>query len=1214
MLEAAGPEALELGLLMTEEQDVTIEDDEELYSFQHKLIHEFVAAQYIASKMTNTDFLMENFVTSRDIENHIEVVCFCIDMANSNAKEVQCLVKYLTGKYAQKAGRLVDLGELGINEIYEWQGALVPMVQAFSGSQEQKEMQFIKATSIYIHIPLFSPEYLLYIRQNQKGEEEENVLIVENHGSKSEDPFWLGYLKKIYPKLLGGLHRLDLSRCEISKLSIKSLMPDLSLMSLKSCNFAGSLLRTGLDLITEAISTGSLKTVECCDFSECEIPASTLINFISEINLCPNIRVVNLNGNAFTDIELELDVTCCPTSIESRSIYSKGTEVSAQSDNTSRTTSQPHRLQKVLLQRIANSEHILLYSDETDAEDLAAVVKHCKSIILNNIKRHKMDNTDEYQYFDRQIHNAKCVRHITYAIARYDLMATKKIDFSHTNFSPDELKSFFSVLHECNHQKDLILIGSNPHMDITVALPESLGIANLFPGLNILDISGKDISNMLHLLTAHIQTSLVKLNISQCNLTRADIEALVVAIEAGRFPKLQEIDVEGYDLSQSLHLVHLLPGLEKLDVSRKYISNSLHLLTEHVQTSLVKLNISQCNLTRADIEALLIAIEAGRFPKLQEIQAGGYDTIKRFLPQSLQIVHLLPGLEELDISGKDISNSLHLVTEHVQTSLLNLNVSRCNLTRADIEALATAIKAGQFPKLQQVEVMGNDLSQSLHFVRVLPGFTERLNSHSIEQYLPQSLCLVHLLSGLEELDVSGKDISNSLHLLTEHVQDSLVKLDVSHCKLTAADIEALAAAIQAGRFPKLIQVDILGNDLSQSLHLDHLLPGLEELDVSGKDISNSLHLLTEHVQTSLVKLNVSRCNLTRADIGALAEAIQAGRFPKLMQVYIMGNDLSQSLYLVHVLPGFTESLNLHSIKQYLPESLSLVHLLPRLEELDVSGKDISNSLHLLTEHVQDSLVKLNVSHCNLTAADIESLVTAIVAGRFPKLQNVNVIGIDLSQSLHLVHLFPGLKELDISGKDISSSLHLLTEHAQTSLVKLNVCWCNLTKADIEAMSAAIEARRFPKLQDVYVVGNDLSQSLHLVHQIIGLKELDIRGKDIGNSLHLLTDHVQTSLVSLMMRWCSLVAADISALAAALTAGRLPCLEHIFLQGNSLDDDSVQPLCEALLQYEGPDQSVHGISYGILSLTVWLLGNNLSAEFVKQWKEKLKLKRNVQMFW
>ena len=656
-----------------------------------------------------------------------------------------------------------------------------------------------------------------------------------------------------------------------------------------------------------------------------------------------------------------------------------------------------------------------------------------------------------------------------------------------------------------------------PLFSLMRSLPQSLQLAHLLPGLEEFDASGKDISNSLHLLTEHVQTSLVRLNVSRCKLTKADIEALGAAIEAGRFPRLQKADVWGNDLSQSLHLVHLLPGLEELDVNGKDISNSLHLLTEHVQTGLLTLKISKCNLTRADIEALVAGIEAGRFRKLQEVDVWGND-----LSQSLHLVHLLPGLEELDVCDKDISNSLHLLTEHVQNRLVELDVSSCNLTRADIEALASAIAAGRFPKLQEVDVRGNDLSQSLDLVHLLPGFTEKLNVDAIDQFLPQSLCLVHLLPGLVELDVSGQDISNSLHLLTEHVPISLVKLDVSWCNLTRADIKALAASIEGGRFPKLQEVDVQGNDFSQSLDLVHLFRGLEVLDVSGKDISNSLHLLTDHVQTGLVQLDISRCNLTRADIEALAAGIEAGRFPQLQKVDVRGNNFSQSLELVHLLLG--------------------------LEELDVSGQDISNSLHLLTEHVQTSLVKLNVSKCNLKGADIEALAAAIEAGRFLKLQ-----------SLHLVHLVPGLTQ------------------------KLNV---NFIK-------------------------QFLPRSLCLVHLLRGLEELDVSGKDISNSLHLLTEHVQTSLVKLYVSRCNLVAADIAALATSLIAGRLSLLQEINLKFNDLDDESVQPLCEALLQYEGPDLSVQSNKGGDRPrLSVALYGNNLSDEFRMQWEEKLEHKLNV----
>ena len=681
---------------------------------------------------------------------------------------------------------------------------------------------------------------------------------------------------------------------------------------------------------------------------------------------------------------------------------------------------------------------------------------------------------------------------------------------------------------------------------------------------------------------------------------------------------------------------------------------------EHLQkVAVTKLPSS---IGKSYIEVLVAAVEAQKCPQLKEVDLPVED-LKQLPIQS--ICHVFPYLKVLDVSGTDISNSLHLLTEHVESSLVKLNISRCNLTRADIEALAEAIEAGRFPKLQDVNVMGNDLSQSLHLVHLLPGFTEMLNSHSIKQYLPQSLSLVHLLDvsekdisnpwhllvqtslvklnisresdnltradikalpigleaeifpklqeihfeGIKRLDISGNNISNSLHLFTEHAQTSLVKLNISQCNLTKADIEALAIGIEAGRFPKLQDVDVKGNDLG-----------------------DSLHLLTEHVQTSLVKLDVCHCNLTRADIEALAEAIEAGRFPKLQDVNVMGNDLSQSLHLVHLLPGFTEMLNSHSIKQYLPQSLSLVHLLPGLEELEVRAgcqSNISNSLHLLTEHAHTSLVKLNVSHCNLSRVDIEALAAAIKAGRFPKLQEVDFTGNDLSNSLHLLtkHVqtslvklnisrcnltradiealaeaiqagrFPKLHNVNVMGNDLSQSLHLLTEHVQTSLIKLKVRQCNLTRANIESLVAAFEAGRFPKLQHVDVMGNDLSQSLHLVHLLPGLKTLDLDHEDISNSLHLLTQHVQANLLDLNMAFTNITRSDISALAAALTAGRFPKLERLDLMNNDLDDESVQPLCEALLQYQYEDSYHH--------LTVWLVRNRLSAKFRNEWSKQLR---------
>ncbi len=72
ILEAGGYEALNLGLLMAEEIDNNDEDDAELYSFQHKLIHEYVAACHIVSEIEkHPEMVSHYFPTCKALQCHI---------------------------------------------------------------------------------------------------------------------------------------------------------------------------------------------------------------------------------------------------------------------------------------------------------------------------------------------------------------------------------------------------------------------------------------------------------------------------------------------------------------------------------------------------------------------------------------------------------------------------------------------------------------------------------------------------------------------------------------------------------------------------------------------------------------------------------------------------------------------------------------------------------------------------------------------------------------------------------------------------------------------------------------------------------------------------------------------------------------------------------------------------------------------------------------
>ena len=1342
-IEEDGVDLLELGLLMTEEPGVMEEDDEELYSFQHKLLHEYTAAIYVSKQIEeNPHFLSQHFPTHADIYNYREVIAFCVHILRSqNAslplKHVICYVcdtfsgfvyeKLTNGMFetefsfkhqfetmfkvileAMASSKLTKASHIFSPNAYKYKrkigkynAEMIPRVKGRSGltpafspanlhsqvvvsnqtplGYTMSETKHMAVTSSYHTLHMVTShqshatkrmisliEHEFYPWEISKSTNKENCLLIPA-GQKLPEHV-LDRTSFICCKI-SDKHSVDLSnyinQCNTLLGTLNIDNPVLSnhgkrpvetlFNALSRYGCLESLIVRGIDsseedsnslhLLTEHLHTSLVKL----GLSSCRLTRANIKALAAgiEAGRFPNLQQVDLS---ISDISKSL-----PKSLHLIHLLPGLEELD------------------LGMKDISNSLHLL--TEHLHASLVSLNVNSCK-LTRADIKALaagiEAERFPKLKAVDASFNDLGKSLHLLTVHLHTSLV---KLDISYCKLTRADIKALTAGIEAGRFPqlKEVDVKGND--------LSKSLHLVHLLPGLKMLDVSRKDISNSLHLLAKRALTSLIKLNISNCNLTRADVKALAAGIEAKRFPRLKEVDVRGNDLSNSLHLVHLLPGLEKLDVSRKYISNSLHLLTKHVQTTLIKLDVHKCNLTKTDIEALTAGIEAGRFPQLRKVDVRGND-----LSKSLHLVHLLPGLEELDVSRKDIGNSLHLLIQNVQTSLIRLNVSNWNLTRADMEALVAGIEAGRFPNLQQVNLSMSD----------------------IIKLLPYSLHLVHLLPGLKELDVSREDISNSLHLLTEHVQHSLVKLNIGKRNLTRAVMGVLSTAIMEGKFPKLKQIGIDINSKHQSIKPFQLLPGQTELYLSRKDISNALHLFLELVQTSLVKLNASRCNLTRADIEALAAGIEAGRFPHLKKVDVRGYDLSKSLHLVHLLPGLEEldvngkdiSNSLHLLTEHLHTSLVKLDFhwcnltradiealaagieagrFPQLKQVDVSGNDLSNSLHLLTKHVHTSLVKLDIRLCALTRADIEALAVGIEAGRFPQLKEVDLGFNDLGKALHLLtdhshaslvklHIencnltradiealaagievgrFPQLKEVDVRGNDLSNSLHLLTENVQATVCSLYVEKCNLTGSDVSALAAALTAGRLPCLQDIDLGGNNLRNSLHLLTEHVQatlcslyvekcnltgsdvsalaaaltagrlpcLQDIDLGGNNLRNSLHLLTEHVQATLCSLYVEKCNLTGSDVSALAAALTAGRLPCLQDIDLGYNALDDDAVQPLCKALLQYDGPDQTAQSIWWdGTVHLGVWLWDNKISAQFIEQWKEKLKHNHNVRVYW
>ncbi len=128
------------------------------------------------------------------------------------------------------------------------------------------------------------------------------------------------------------------------------------------------------------------------------------------------------------------------------------------------------------------------------------------------------------------------------------------------------------------------------------------------------------------------------------------------------------------------------------------------------------------------------------------------------------------------------SNTLTNNTKHLLgdpdikfTCLQELDLSSTNLSAADLQVLAEAVKHGRLPQLKKLDMGSNTLTA----------------------------CLRHLLG--------DPDVRFT----------SLEKLYIRCTGLSAADLQVLAEAVKHGRLPQLKKLDLEGNTLTNSLK--HLL-------------------------------------------------------------------------------------------------------------------------------------------------------------------------------------------------------------------------------------------------------------------------------------------------------------------------------------------------------------------------------------------------------
>ncbi|XP_077952377.1 leucine-rich repeat-containing protein 31 isoform X2 [Gasterosteus aculeatus] len=236
------------------------------------------------------------------------------------------------------------------------------------------------------------------------------------------------------------------------------------------------------------------------------------------------------------------------------------------------------------------------------------------------------------------------------------------------------------------------------------------------------------------------------------------------------------------------------------------------------------------------------------------------------------------------------------------------------------------------------------------------------------------------------------------------------------------------------------------------------------------------------------------------------------------------------------------------------ELATLLRLLPRLEELDVSWNElIGGCLAALTSHLQQvgGIRALRLCSCRLTAADVAALGEAL--GSVPLLEvldlswNRGVGGVAL-QCL-LGKLPPPLRELHLVACRLTAAdaTALGMVSAAPGLCVLDLS-CNPQLAqEVDAGGFMALASRLPhaaalatlRLQDCGLRPGDLEALGGSLHHLPSLRELDLScNKSLAGGLDALAPHLAhlTHLESLDLHQCRLTHSDLEALIQVL-----PCL-------------------------------------------------------------------------
>ncbi|XP_020649486.3 leucine-rich repeat-containing protein 31 [Pogona vitticeps] len=415
----------------------------------------------------------------------------------------------------------------------------------------------------------------------------------------------------------------------------------------------------------------------------------------------------------------------------------------------------------------------------------------------------------------------------------------------------------------------------------------------------------------------------------------------------------------------------------------------------------------------------------GRQPSKKVLDLNNCALSSRDVAELASMIHLLPELEEIDLSWNDFIGGalepLPLQFKHLQ-ELKVLQLSNCRLTAKDLAFLGDALET-----ISHLEIL--DLSWNTGLGGSLSLLTAKIPKRSKLKTLKLTDCnltsedgeslaqVVNRVHNLEILDLSiNKKIGYSLKNIAQELKyvSGLKVLNLSMCGLKQDGLQWLDNALQ------------------------HLLE-LRKLDVScNKGIGGGFQNVEAHLASlsNLEVLDLHQCSITEEDMAVLSQIIPL--LSRLQELDLSSNK-NVGVSSDHLLSRLRFLPNLKSV---LLSNCSLQHdsfasfaeaalHLPELKTLDLSwNKCVGGNLKLILKalNLGGEIRVLRLSSCGLVDEDLSSLAVGIQTGHLALLQTLDLsYNHDLSDRgwtklCQVLAALEQLSELDVSLRP-SSSCH-----------------------------------------------------------------------------------------------------------------------------------------------------------------------------------------------